>query len=147
MLFFFLNSNCSSRIEELADMVEVINYLAILEGESLDSVIEVAKEEPVKEEPTDIFKALLNKYKANELSEREQLFSDYELVRNTNIIKNFKNPDVLSIKFMNDNNELICEDETERNSYVVFSGINPTKPMDEKYIYDILHNSHIHIRK
>lgn len=38
-----LDSNCSSRIEELADMVEVINYLAILEGESLDKVIEVAK--------------------------------------------------------------------------------------------------------
>lgn len=37
-----LDSNCSSRIEELADMVEVINYLAILEGESLDKVIEVA---------------------------------------------------------------------------------------------------------
>lgn len=39
-----LDSNCSNRIEELADMVEVINYLAILEGESLNKVIEVAKE-------------------------------------------------------------------------------------------------------
>lgn len=38
-----LDSNCSSRIEELADMVEVINYLAMLEGESLDTVIKVAK--------------------------------------------------------------------------------------------------------
>ena len=38
-----LNSKGSDRIEELADMLEVISSLAILEGESLDKVIEVAK--------------------------------------------------------------------------------------------------------
>lgn len=38
-----LDSNCTGRIEELADMVEVIGALATLEGESLDKVIEVAK--------------------------------------------------------------------------------------------------------
>lgn len=38
-----LNSKGSDRIEELVDMLEVISSLAILEGESLDKVIEVAK--------------------------------------------------------------------------------------------------------
>ena len=38
-----LNSKGSDRIEELADMLEVISSLATLEGESLDKVIEVAK--------------------------------------------------------------------------------------------------------
>jgi len=38
-----LNSKGNDRIEELADMLEVISSLATLEGESLDKVIEVAK--------------------------------------------------------------------------------------------------------
>lgn len=39
-----IDSNCSSRIEELADIVEVVSALAKLEGESIDIVMQKAKE-------------------------------------------------------------------------------------------------------
>ena len=39
-----IESSCSSRIEELADMLEVITALAKLEDKTLDDVILVAKE-------------------------------------------------------------------------------------------------------
>ena len=38
-----IESSGPDRIEELADMLEVISSLAIIEGESLDKVIEAAK--------------------------------------------------------------------------------------------------------
>ena len=37
------DSSCSNRIEELADVIEVVKYLAMLEDKSLEDVIEVAK--------------------------------------------------------------------------------------------------------
>lgn len=43
-----IDSNCSNRIEELADMLEVISYLAKLEGESLDTVIKKAREKKLE---------------------------------------------------------------------------------------------------
>jgi len=43
-----LESNGSSRIEELADMLEVISSLARIEGESLDKVIEVTSKKKEK---------------------------------------------------------------------------------------------------
>lgn len=43
-----IESSYSSRIEELADMLEVINALAKLEDKTLDDVIEVAKEKSQK---------------------------------------------------------------------------------------------------
>ena len=43
-----INSNGSDRIEELADMLEVIKALAKLEGKTLNDVIEVAKEKVKK---------------------------------------------------------------------------------------------------
>lgn len=43
-----INSSCSSRIEELADMLEVIKALAILEDSTLEDVINVAKEKVKK---------------------------------------------------------------------------------------------------
>ena len=36
------------RIEELADMLEIIDALAVLEGKSLDDVVEVAKQKKLK---------------------------------------------------------------------------------------------------
>lgn len=36
------------RIEELADMLEIIDSLAVLEGKSLDDVVEVAKQKKLK---------------------------------------------------------------------------------------------------
>ena len=36
------------RIEELADMVEIISVLAVLEGKSLDDAVEVAKQKRLK---------------------------------------------------------------------------------------------------
>ena len=39
-----LDSNYNNRLEELADILEVINYLATLEGENLDTVIKLANE-------------------------------------------------------------------------------------------------------
>ena len=36
------------RIEELADMVEIISALAVLEGKTLDDVVEVAKQKSLK---------------------------------------------------------------------------------------------------
>lgn len=41
-------SSGTNRIEELADMLEVISSLAKLEGENLDKVINVAKEKTYK---------------------------------------------------------------------------------------------------
>ena len=38
----------TDRIEELADMLEIISALATLEGKSLDDVVEVAKEKQLK---------------------------------------------------------------------------------------------------
>ncbi len=43
-----LNATGNDRIEELADMVEVIKYLAYLENSSLEEVIEVSKEKTLK---------------------------------------------------------------------------------------------------
>ena len=43
-----IESSYSSRIEELADMLEVINALAKLEDKTLGDVIEVAKEKSLK---------------------------------------------------------------------------------------------------
>ena len=43
-----INSSGKNRIEELADMLEVISALAALEGESLNNVIEVAKQKTLK---------------------------------------------------------------------------------------------------
>lgn len=43
-----IDSSCSNRIEELADMVEVIKYLAKLEDKTLEDVIEVAREKSEK---------------------------------------------------------------------------------------------------
>lgn len=43
-----IDSNCSNRIEELADMLEVISYLAKLEGESLDTVIKKVREKKLE---------------------------------------------------------------------------------------------------
>ena len=37
-----LESDGESRLEELADMIEVISYLAKVEGASLDKVVEIA---------------------------------------------------------------------------------------------------------
>ncbi|MBQ7136359.1 MAG: nucleoside triphosphate pyrophosphohydrolase [Bacilli bacterium] len=37
-----LDSNGDSRLEELADMIEVISHLAGVEGASLDKVVEIA---------------------------------------------------------------------------------------------------------
>jgi len=37
-----LESNGESRLEELADMIEVISYLAKVEGASLDKILEIA---------------------------------------------------------------------------------------------------------
>lgn len=39
-----IESSCSSRVEELADMIEVISALAKLEDKTLEDVILVAKE-------------------------------------------------------------------------------------------------------
>ena len=43
-----IESSGKDRIEELADMLEVISALAIVEGESIDTVIEVAKQKTLK---------------------------------------------------------------------------------------------------
>ncbi len=43
-----LDSSGKERVEELADMLEVIKYLAKLEGASLEDVIEYAKEKSAK---------------------------------------------------------------------------------------------------
>ncbi|MBQ2946605.1 MAG: nucleoside triphosphate pyrophosphohydrolase [Bacilli bacterium] len=43
-----IDSSYSSRIEELADMLEVISALAKLEDKTLDDVVEVAKEKVKK---------------------------------------------------------------------------------------------------
>lgn len=43
-----IDSSCSNRIEELADMIEVIKYLAKLEDKTLEDVIEVAREKAEK---------------------------------------------------------------------------------------------------
>ena len=43
-----IDASGSDRIEELADMLEVISSLAKLEGESLEKVMEVAKEKSSK---------------------------------------------------------------------------------------------------
>ena len=43
-----LNSSGEERIEELADMLEVISALAKVEGESLEKVIQVSKEKVLK---------------------------------------------------------------------------------------------------
>ncbi|MBE6151730.1 MAG: phosphoribosyl-ATP pyrophosphohydrolase [Firmicutes bacterium] len=43
-----INASGKNRIEELADMLEVISALAALEGENLDNVIEVAKQKVLK---------------------------------------------------------------------------------------------------
>lgn len=42
------NSYGKDRLEELADMIEVIKYLAKLENSSLDEVIEIAKKKASK---------------------------------------------------------------------------------------------------
>ncbi len=43
-----VNSNGKDRLEELADMLEVIKYLAIVEGSSLEEVIEISKVKSLK---------------------------------------------------------------------------------------------------
>ena len=43
-----IESSGKDRIEELADMLEVISALANVEGESIDAVIEVAKQKTLK---------------------------------------------------------------------------------------------------
>lgn len=43
-----IDASYSNRIEELADMIEVIRYLAKLEDKTLEDVIEVAKEKVEK---------------------------------------------------------------------------------------------------
>lgn len=43
-----IDSSCSNRIEELADMIEVIKYLAKLEDKTLEDVIEVARDKAEK---------------------------------------------------------------------------------------------------
>jgi len=43
-----LSSSGKDRIEELADMIEIIKYLAKLEDSSLEEVIEVSKEKTKK---------------------------------------------------------------------------------------------------
>ena len=43
-----LNSSCKDRIEELADMLEIIKYLAKLENSTLEEVITIAKEKSIK---------------------------------------------------------------------------------------------------
>ena len=43
-----INSSGKERIEELADMIEVIKYLAICEGSTLEEVINVSNEKALK---------------------------------------------------------------------------------------------------
>ena len=43
-----LEANGQERLEELADMVEIIKYLALLENSSLDKVIDIAKDKSFK---------------------------------------------------------------------------------------------------
>lgn len=43
-----LASSNKDRLEELADMLEIIKYLAKLEGASIDNIINIAKEKSVK---------------------------------------------------------------------------------------------------
>ena len=43
-----LNANGNDRIEELADMLEIIDALAVLEGKTLGDVVEVAKQKKLK---------------------------------------------------------------------------------------------------
>lgn len=43
-----LDSSGKDRIEELADMVEVINYLAKIEGSNLEDVIAIAEKKSLK---------------------------------------------------------------------------------------------------
>ncbi len=43
-----LNSSGKERIEELADMLEIIKYLAKLENSTLEEVITIAKEKSIK---------------------------------------------------------------------------------------------------
>lgn len=43
-----IDSSCSNRIEELADMIEVIKYLAKLEDKTLEDVIDVARDKAEK---------------------------------------------------------------------------------------------------
>jgi len=43
-----INSSGIDRIEELADMLEIIKFLAILEGKTLEDVISVSNEKNIK---------------------------------------------------------------------------------------------------
>ena len=43
-----VNSTGKDRLEELADMLEVIKYLAYLENSSLEEVIDISKEKTLK---------------------------------------------------------------------------------------------------
>ena len=43
-----VNSSGKDRLEELADMLEIIKYLAYLEGSNLEDVINISKEKSLK---------------------------------------------------------------------------------------------------
>ena len=43
-----INSSGMDRIEELADMLEIIKFLALLEGKSLDDVIKTSEDKNLK---------------------------------------------------------------------------------------------------
>lgn len=43
-----LNASGKDRLEELADMLEIIKHLAKIEGSTLDEIIEIAKEKSSK---------------------------------------------------------------------------------------------------
>lgn len=77
--------------------------------------------------------ALIDAYQQNQLVLREPLQEDYVLTMISSFDKQFKNQEIVSVEFYDQENQFIKKYETDYGSYIVYDAILPTKEADEKY--------------
>lgn len=76
---------------------------------------------------------IVNKYNSGELVYRTPLESDKIITLFSSVNKNFKDSVEVTIEFYNTDGNLITKKITEKNSYIVYDGIIPSKQDDDKY--------------
>ena len=76
---------------------------------------------------------IVNKYNSGELVYRTPLDIDKVITLSSSVNKNFKDSVEVTIEFYDTNGNLIVKKTTDKNSYIVYDGIKPTKQDDDKY--------------
>ena len=76
---------------------------------------------------------IVNKYNSGELVYRTPLDIDKVITLSSSVNKNFKDSVEVTIEFYDTNGNLIVKKTTDKNSYIVYDGVKPTKQDDDKY--------------